>query len=310
MNDDSVIFHTDLMQEVAATAVATGALTRTALVENLAARLVNSEEFQDWTPCYFEGRGSRKRILEMDGYTAEDLDLDGTVQVLTAVLYVNESVEPLSATDINTASTRAIAFVTDARSGILHDEIEPSTPAADFARVLFNARDSIRTLRILVLSNGTLGPRYREVERNSIDGIRVEVHIWDIARFQKLADKGGHEPIELEIARLVPDGIPKLTAGIDNTEYGAYLCVVPGAFLADIYEEYGSRILEGNVRSFLSARALNFRPSRSNSRTLKNECFCYRIQRTRSLPRQISLSLKTLGRKCRILSAPAHRRIS
>ncbi len=30
--------------------------------------------------------------------------------------------------------------------------------------------------------------------------------------------------------------------------------VVPGRFLADIYLEYGSRLLEGNVRSFLKNR--------------------------------------------------------
>jgi hypothetical protein len=40
-----------------------------------------------------------------------------------------------------------------------------------------------------------------------------------------------------------------------NSEgYEAYLLVIPGQFLADIYEEFGPRLLELNVRSFLQTR--------------------------------------------------------
>src|SRR5690606_28517246 len=34
----------------------------------------------------------------------------------------------------------------------------------------------------------------------------------------------------------------------------SYLCVIEGNLLADLYEHYGSRLLEGNVRSFLGMR--------------------------------------------------------
>ncbi|MCE9635626.1 MAG: AIPR family protein [Planctomycetes bacterium] len=254
MADDLHEFLTDLMHEVAAAATATGALTRTVLVENLASRLVESEELQDWSPCHFEGRGSRNRLLELDGYSTEELELDGTLQVLVVVQRDGASVETLSTADVTSAFGRALAFVTDARDGVLHEELEPSTPAADLARAIYDARDDVRTIRIVVLSNGSLGPRFREVGRSAVDSIRVEQHIWDLARFQKLAATGGHEPIELDVAALAPGGLPALSAGIGSTDYGAYLCVVPGSFLADVYEEYGSRVLEGNVRSFLSAR--------------------------------------------------------
>ena len=40
----------------------------------------------------------------------------------------------------------------------------------------------------------------------------------------------------------------------DNSYYDAYLGIVPGEFLAKIYYEYGSRLLQGNVRAFLSFR--------------------------------------------------------
>ena len=40
----------------------------------------------------------------------------------------------------------------------------------------------------------------------------------------------------------------------DDCNYDAYLGIVPGEFLAKIYYEYGSRLLQGNVRAFLSFR--------------------------------------------------------
>ena len=78
MADDLDAFFTDLMQEVTATAAANGEFTRTTLVENLAGRLVQAEELQDWVPCFHEGRGSRNRVLGLDGYGVDELDLDGT----------------------------------------------------------------------------------------------------------------------------------------------------------------------------------------------------------------------------------------
>lgn len=39
-----------------------------------------------------------------------------------------------------------------------------------------------------------------------------------------------------------------------NLDYDAYLAIVPGEFLHKIYYDHGSRLLEGNVRAFLSNR--------------------------------------------------------
>lgn len=63
-----------------------------------------------------------------------------------------------------------------------------------------------------------------------------------------------NEPIEIDVTQYVPDGIEVLRPRIQANSYKAYLGVVPGAFLAQIYKEFGGRLLESNVRSFLSTR--------------------------------------------------------
>lgn len=255
VTDDEVQdFYTDLMQEVAASAEARGDFTRTALVDALVNRLVAAEEMQDWVPCFWDGRGSRNRAIAVDGYYAEELALDGTLQIVIADHRHGAVVEGLATSDVKAAFGRAVAFVEDARAGRLHDALEPSTPAADFASLVYSQRANIRTLRVLLVSNGTLGPRYREVERSAVDSMKVELHIWDLARFHQVSHGTGREALDIDVTKLLPEGLAALPAGIGEAGYQAFLCVVPGAFLADIYDEYGSRLLEGNVRAFLSVR--------------------------------------------------------
>ena len=40
----------------------------------------------------------------------------------------------------------------------------------------------------------------------------------------------------------------------ETNDYKAYLCNIPGIVLATLYNKYGGRLLEGNVRSFLQVR--------------------------------------------------------
>ncbi len=247
-------FLIDLNQEVTAAANAQGSYTRTVLVENLVGRLVEAEELQDWTPAFFDGRGQRRRLLGIDGYSVDELELDGTLQLIIAQPKDGNAVEELGTAEVNSAFDRALAFVSDAREGRLQEQIEPSTPAADLARLIHESRESLKTVRVHLISNAALGSRYKMATRKNVDSIKVELHIWDLVRFQRLADVGGREEIDIDVTRFIPNGIPSLARGIGGTNYQAFLCVVPGAFLADVYEEYGSRILEGNVRAFLSAR--------------------------------------------------------
>ncbi len=267
MATDIASFYTDLMQEVGARASARGDLTRTVLVEDLVQRLVDAEELQDWVPSYFDGRGSRGRVIGVDGYSTDELGLDGTLHIIVADLREGTTPEALTTADVNAAFSRARAFVMDALSGRLHESLEPSTPAADLARFIHQQEAAIRTVRVLLLSNATLGARYREVDREAIEGVKLELQAWDLGRFEQLSVAGGHEVVEIDLSELVEGGLPVLPAGIGETAYAAYLCVVPGRMLAEMYERYGSRLLEGNVRAFLGTRA---KVNTGIRRTIKN----------------------------------------
>ena len=48
--------------------------------------------------------------------------------------------------------------------------------------------------------------------------------------------------------------LPCLEGAGESEEYAAYLAIIPGDMLNDIYGEYGPRLLELNVRTFLQAK--------------------------------------------------------
>lgn len=117
----------------------------------------------------------------------------------------------------------------------------------------FLKSDRCRVIRYFVITN------HRKSERNKPERVtdgKVFREVIDIDRLFKWA-KGVASRSDIEVA--VPDylGTEKLIALRAPSTNGAvttYLTVVPGKFLAEMYENFDNRLLELNVRSYLSAK--------------------------------------------------------
>ena len=82
-----------------------------------------------------------------------------------------------------------------------------------------------------------------------ISGYSIYSRVVDITYLYNITEKS-HIPIEINFEA---DGfdVPCIESPSDNEEYKSYLAIIPGFALANIYEKFGSRLLEQNVRSFL-----------------------------------------------------------
>lgn len=99
-----------------------------------------------------------------------------------------------------------------------------------------------------------MSSRIKDIQGATLEDAETEYFIWDITRLQGLIEsKSGKEDIVINLEDFGVDGIPCLEAS-KGDDYTAYLCNIPGKVLADIYNKYGGRLLEGNVRSFLTAK--------------------------------------------------------
>ena len=232
-------------------AVETGDFKEAAFVSESAQRLIDAEELTGFEPCHYEGVGTRNHKLRIDGYWFDDVD--ETVSLIVA-FYQGDSVdETLTMTDVTKCFSTLTAFVADALSGRLKSNLEESTPVYGLVCDLMEKRDSIARFRAILVSDAVLSTRVKYQPEGEVTDIRIEYHIWDITRFLRVHESTlGRDELEVDFTEFVQDGLPCLQASQSDDGYKAYLCVIPAEILATIYDRFGSRLLEGNVRSFLS----------------------------------------------------------
>ena len=207
------------------------------------------------SPCYFRGSGSKNRSLAVDGYAQDSVD--GSLRLVIADFSGLPEIPTLIQTQARASFGKLVAFCEDAFTGRLLDEVDESTPEHSLALLLQQQRKQIARLRLYLISDGALSTRVKDWPEGQAGGIPTEFHIWDINRFHQVYEsKTGRDELTVDFTQVVPGGLPCLAASVDADNYRAYLCVIPGSVLASIYQQYGSRLLEGNVRSFLGASKL------------------------------------------------------
>lgn len=137
---------------------------------------------------------------------------------------------------------------------------------------------SIDKIKLFIITNKSLSERIKTLPVDTFLGKRVECNIWYLERYFDVIKSGrDKEPIVISAASFgMPQGIPCIKADMKGSlDYDAYLAIVPGQFLHDIYYSHGSRLLEGNVRAFLSTRGKINKGIRETIRKEPTKFFTY-----------------------------------
>ena len=108
----------------------------------------------------------------------------------------------------------------------------------------------------MIFTDADLSSNVKSIDIEAYDDVPIEGQIWDVDRlFRVCCSEQGRQIIEIDFRQYCEEGIPCLEASsVATDQYSSYLGVIPGSVLADIYDRYGSKLLEGNVRSFLSTK--------------------------------------------------------
>lgn len=143
-------------------------------------------------------------------------------------------------------------FVNAALKGYLED-IEQSSEAYGLASLLNKKRNDIIRINVFILSNGDIPhDPPNNFELKGLEEILVSFKIWDIERLHRLSQSiGNREPIEIDFEELMGEAIPCLEMPSRNELYECYLAIISGRILANLYRNFGTRLLESNVRAFL-----------------------------------------------------------
>ncbi len=269
-------FHKDFLEEIKATAATEGAGSNAAFVSVATNYLINAEVLSDFIPAFYLGTGKKNRKIRVDGYVLDEFDL--TFNLIIADYTGDETRETITKSVATTQFERLLYFIEEVYESKLRKEVEPSTPASDLVESLCLNKERIRKFRLILLTDGFMSNRISEIEAKSYNGIPVEYQIWDIDRIYRVCFSDlGRQDIEIDFKAYTDGkGIPCLEASSANSEdYKSYLCIIPGTTLADIYDYYGSQLLEGNVRSFLSTKVAVNKKIRETILRIPQNFFAY-----------------------------------
>lgn len=249
--DEIQAFREELLARVRVRASADANFHHSAFAELCGELLEEAEELFDFEPCYFRGRGSRNRNLAVDGYSFDEADQ--SFRIVVAELSGEQVAPRLTRTDAKQLFAASIAFVEDALRGTVEHAADESSPESGLARDLRAKASSVARYRFYLVTDHVLSEKVRDWPEGDVGSTPAEFHIWDVTRFQRAnQSRSGRDELVVDFGQIVEGGLPCLPATVDAATYEAYLCVIPGIALADIYEAYGSRLLEGNVRAFLN----------------------------------------------------------
>ncbi|MFR9545710.1 MAG: AIPR family protein [Rikenellaceae bacterium] len=216
-------------------------------------------EVIDPYPFSCEMRGSKSRSLGFDAYGYDDADS-------SIILFISDFQNTIEKTTLTNSRITELYnkmryFIEEVNAGSLRKYCDDSSTIIDIAKE-FKSRigtgtlnSSVLKFKFYILTNSVLSVQVKSIEQEDILDRPVELNLWTLERFHQAKLSNSFESITINCEDFNCDGIQCLKANIgESSSYDSYMAIVPGRFLADIYLKYGSRLLEGNVRAFLSVR--------------------------------------------------------
>lgn len=240
-------FH-DFRQELLAGAEANGSFQLAEFMESVANELVETGFTEGFEFCHFRAQ----RGMRVDGYWFND---EGVLDLFVADFDCRSELASLTRTDVDATFKRAANFFEASISKGMAKELEITSPEYGLSRQIGDRKGLIRQLNLFLFSERTLSDKIQTLSDSEIAGVPTSYHIWDISRLHRQRSSRNHkEPLDLDFEQMFGTGISCLPAHLGADAYQSYLIVMPAGILSSLYEKFGARLLEQNVRTFLQAR--------------------------------------------------------
>lgn len=252
-NIELIRFRTELLQEVidSIRTEETGGIREEKFTEFALEYLEEAGETEGALPCReIKENSIGNRIHKINAYAlSEGYE---TIDLFITVFNGATDLSRLYADELKVAVNLATRFLRNVFTGKV-GVTEETSPVFDFVQTIRKVRQDVVRVNISILSD-VLIP-FNPPLPSRLGELIVHYHIRDIEYLYRIHSSGsGREPIEIKFAENFGETIPCLSMPKENNDYESYLAIVPAHILADIYQDFGARLLEQNVRTFLQFR--------------------------------------------------------
>ncbi len=276
-------FRKYLMEESQLAALEMGTGTTLPFIEKVIKELQDTSFINDPKTFYWSGKGAHNSEILLFGYDYDEID--NSISIYTGIFAETISIATINRSQVDEKVKRAQRFAKECLVTQTHSFIKSlENDVADFRDLMVNIDSKspgISKIKVVFITNEKLSDRVKKIESNEvIKNIPSEIQVWDIERLYNLiiVANADHEDIEINLPSITRNrsGIAYLEVPQDEeNHFSCYLAVLPGDLLAKIYFEYGSQLLEGNVRSFLSTKTATNKKIQATINTEPSKFFVY-----------------------------------
>lgn len=202
----------------------------------------------DPEPCHFQAKIGNAN-LRLSGFSISDEadQIDLFVSLYSGV----EELESVPDSETKAAAEQCLRFLSKCADGKLLSSMDESNDAYQLALNINQHYAELDQIRIYVLTDRVAKSKHFQVRE--ISGKTVKLEVVDIERLHRHWSEGKpRDEVIVNFEEMSGGPLPCIwIPGDDQCDYA--LTAFPGEALRFIYEKYGARILEANVRSFLGA---------------------------------------------------------
>ena len=248
-------YHQNLMADIRREADSSGIMMVEAFFDRMTERLTESGELDNADRAFYaSGEGGQK--LRVDGYAGDPRDNEGVLGLIICDFVESAEVESFDKSGLVRLLNPLIRFLKEARSETFRDGLNDTSAAFQVSDLIISTWSSVTKVKLVAISNRRFVGRSDAVHLGNVGDVPVTFSVWDLSRFERFDRFGqARQDMVIDFAGEFGAPLPALKASQADAALESYLLIVPGLQLARIYDRWGSRLLESNVRTFLQARA-------------------------------------------------------
>jgi len=214
--------------------------------------------------CHFEGKIGNA-ILKLSGYALSD-ESDELDLFVTLYSAVNEPTR-IPDSETKTAVEQCFRFLSLCAAGKLAQKLDPTNDVRSLAETLQAIYSDLEQIRIFVITDRIATSKSFKTKEIATKTIRLEV--MDIERLHRHISEGKpRDELVIDFNEVCGQPLPCVFVDGRGEDYDYALAAIPGDALRLLYEKFGARLLEANVRSFLSVKGKGVNAGIQN--TLRN----------------------------------------
>tara|TARA_R110000868_G_scaffold70819_3_gene207989 strand:+ start:31584 stop:33362 length:1779 start_codon:yes stop_codon:yes gene_type:complete len=190
-----------------------------------------------------------RSLVKLNGYAVSD-EAD-QVDLFVTLYGGADAVKMIPDSEVVRAAEQCLKFLGQSADGKIVSLIDPSDEAYEFSHTIKECYSELDQVRVYILTDGQV--KTKAFKPREIAGKSVRLEVIDIERlFRHWSEGKPRDELVVSFEEICGSPLPCVYVPGESDEYDYALTAIPGNALRLLYERFGARLLEANVRSFLS----------------------------------------------------------